>query len=267
MLDVTAGSQTVKSITVGGAGTLNLCLGNLLVSNGAAHFNSGSSLNISGTYAALPELLMTYTGLASGKFSNVNLNGTSLPYLGDSLAYSSGSLELVSDATWNQAAGGSWTNAGNWLPTTVPASGSPLLFPELGANSSIAVMLDGPQSASALRLLRQRGLLALPGQRRRVDLGHVGSRAFDQRPQRHAYDLGPAGDRRRGHFRIPLDDGGLEFSGNVSDDGNGRSLTLTGDGSGQLILSGTNNSYSGGTDVESGTLTWKAAPLCPPGRA
>ena len=147
---------------------------------------------------------MTYTGLASGKFSNVNLNGTSLPYLGDSLAYSSGSLELVSDATWNQAAGGSWTNAGNWLPTTVPASGSPLLFPELGANSSIAVMLDGPQSASALVFSASEGYSLSQGTRRRVDLGHVGSRAFDQRPQRHATISAPLVIAGGGMVRIPF---------------------------------------------------------------
>ncbi len=264
VLDVTAGSQTVKTITVGGAGTLNLCLGNLLVSNGAAHFNSGSSLNISGTYAALPELLMTYTGLASGTFSNVNLNGTSLPYLGDSLAYSSGSLELVSDATWNQAAGGSWTNAGNWLPTTVPASGSPLLFPELGANSSIAVMLDGPQSASALVFSASEGYSLSQGSGGALTLGTSAAGPLISVLSGTHTISAPLVIVGGGLSVSLLDDGGLEFSGNVSDDGNGRSLTLTGDGSGQLILSGT-NSYSGGTDVQSGTLIVESSTALPTG--
>jgi autotransporter-associated beta strand protein len=48
--------------------------------------------------------------------------------------------------------------------------------------------------------------------------------------------------------------GVLRTSGNISDDGNQRSLTLTGDGSGALILSGTANSYTGGTNVDAGTL-------------
>ena len=44
----------------------------------------------------------------------------------------------------------------------------------------------------------------------------------------------------------------LTLSGDISDGGNGLSLSLT--DSGTLILSGTNNTYSGGTYVESGTL-------------
>ena len=47
--------------------------------------------------------------------------------------------------------------------------------------------------------------------------------------------------------------GVLGISGNISDDNGQESLTLAGDGSGQLILSGT-NSYGGGTNVEAGTL-------------
>ena len=47
--------------------------------------------------------------------------------------------------------------------------------------------------------------------------------------------------------------GVLGISGNISDDNGQESLTLAGDGSGQLILSGT-NTYGGGTNVEAGTL-------------
>jgi autotransporter-associated beta strand protein len=45
----------------------------------------------------------------------------------------------------------------------------------------------------------------------------------------------------------------LGISGNISESGGSQSLTLTGDGSGQLILSGS-NTYSGGTIVNDGTL-------------
>jgi autotransporter-associated beta strand protein len=45
----------------------------------------------------------------------------------------------------------------------------------------------------------------------------------------------------------------LAVSGDISDDGGQRSLTLDGDGSGLLILSGS-NTYGGGTIVHAGTL-------------
>ena len=45
----------------------------------------------------------------------------------------------------------------------------------------------------------------------------------------------------------------LLIAGNISDDNGMESLALNGDGSGQLVLSGT-NTYGGGTFVEAGTL-------------
>jgi autotransporter-associated beta strand protein len=50
----------------------------------------------------------------------------------------------------------------------------------------------------------------------------------------------------------------LAISGNISDDGGQRSLTLSGDGTGQLVLSGS-NTYSGGTFVDAGTLILDSA--------
>ena len=47
--------------------------------------------------------------------------------------------------------------------------------------------------------------------------------------------------------------GSLTISGNITDDNGSESLTLTGDGSGELVLSGS-NSYGGGTNVLAGTL-------------
>ena len=60
--------------------------------------------------------------------------------------------------------------------------------------------------------------------------------------------------------------GVLQIPGNVSDDNGAESLTLAGDGSGQLVLSGT-NTYGGGTVVESGTLVVAGATLSSTGRA
>ena len=48
-------------------------------------------------------------------------------------------------------------------------------------------------------------------------------------------------------------DSRLAISGNISDDNSAESLTLRGDGAGELVLGGT-NTYGGGTVVEDGTL-------------
>ena len=47
--------------------------------------------------------------------------------------------------------------------------------------------------------------------------------------------------------------GALDISGNIVDDNHKESLTLEGDGTGRLYLSGS-DSYGGGTDVQAGTL-------------
>ena len=67
-----------------------------------------------------------------------------------------------------------------------------------------------------------------------------------------------------GNLAIALSDSGiLNISGNISDDGSQRSLTLGGDGSGQLVLSGT-NSYGGGTNVNAGTMYVTNSSALPP---
>ena len=58
--------------------------------------------------------------------------------------------------------------------------------------------------------------------------------------------------------------GALAISGNITDDGGQRSLTLNGDGTGQLVLSG-NNSYRGGTNVQAGTLIAESPTALPNG--
>ena len=56
-----------------------------------------------------------------------------------------------------------------------------------------------------------------------------------------------------GNFFVnAVGNGLLALSGSVADDSGQRSLTLAGDGSGQLILGGTANSYTGGTYVRAG---------------
>ena len=58
--------------------------------------------------------------------------------------------------------------------------------------------------------------------------------------------------------------GSLAISGNITDDGLQRPLTLGGDGTGTLVLSGS-NSYRGGTNVQSGTLIAESPAALPNG--
>ena len=91
-------AETVKSITIGANGTLNVSTASPLASLVAAAFNSGSTLNIVGSITT-PDLLMTYGTLAgaTGTFSNIYNNGFALS--GDSLQISGGSVEVVTAPT------------------------------------------------------------------------------------------------------------------------------------------------------------------------
>ena len=159
MLDVTTGPQTVSSLTIGSGGGLNLYVGNVLSVSGTAAFAGTVNISI-GALISLPDTLMTYSGLPSGTFSQIN----GLPS-SDTLSYSSA-------ARWKSSppARPRWTKvpveAGQIPPTGLPRgfpdSGT-LTFPELGATSTIEVTLDGPQSAAALVFSGSEGYQLQPG--------------------------------------------------------------------------------------------------------
>ena len=112
-LDATGFAPDVGPLTVNAGGTLNLSVGDLLTSNGAASF--GGTLNLFGAVGNLPEALITYSGLPTGMFGSVSLNGSSLPLT--DLSCSSGSLDIVSlgpppPSVWTGTVNNSWKNAG-----------------------------------------------------------------------------------------------------------------------------------------------------------
>ena len=215
-----------------------------------------------------PDLLMTYgVGQLSGLFSNVYVNGVLNGFpANDSLSYTGGSLEIVSGVvsgggTWTGLGGTtSWATSGNWSSTAVPSSGT-VVFPELGATAPIAVSLDGPQSAGALVFSATEGYASAWQQQRHADLGHAGQR-LDHGVSRHALHFGPvvlAGSLTVSESGSSL----LTLAGNLTG-GTVQSLTLAGDGSGTLVLSGT-NTYGGGTYLEAGMLVVNTAGSIPAG--
>ncbi len=241
----------MASLSIGGLGSLNLDVGNVLASSGPASFAVGSTLNISNSAAiVVPDLLMTYSGSANGTFTNVN----GLPAT-DQLYYSPGSsLEIVSAGlptwSWNQSGGGSWTTAGYWTPSGIPTSGT-VTFPELGATSPITVTLDGPQTAGALVFSASEGYTLAAGNGGSLTLANSATVTLLSGTHTISAPLEIA----LGSLVVSASNASvLNISGNISDDNGQESLTLNGDGTGQLILSGTNNTYGGGTIVEAGTL-------------
>jgi autotransporter-associated beta strand protein len=263
-LNVTAGPQTVASLSVGSLGSLDLYLGNLLASTGTAGFASGSTLNLSGSIGALPELLMTYLGSPAGSFSNLTLDGGSFPSQ-DQLSYSSGSLEIIASGppTWTST-GGNWSNPANWSGTPPNAPGQSGVL-NASSSANVAVTLDIPITVGALQFGVSGS--ATPGYTlsgNTLTFNNSGSPSTVSVLSGSNTIAAPV-SLVGGNLVVAASNSGvLGISGNIADDGNGRSLVLTGDGSGELILSG-NNSYTGGTSVLAGTLVAAAPSALPSG--
>ncbi len=265
-LDVSGFSgQTVQSLSIGSLGALNVAIGNPFTSLGAVNLASGSTINISGTITSTPELLMTYnTGAGlTGSFSHAFYQGGLLPS-GDSLSYTGGSVEVVSTPPftgfgtwigttnfWN--ANTNWTDGVNsGVPGNGSRSGNTDTATFSGSGTTTVITLDITPNVAALSFSGTNYTLtggSLTLQQGTTNSG-TATVTVTSGSQTIASDVEIAG----GNLAIALSHSGiLAISGNVSDDLGLRSLTLAGDGSGQLILSGT-NSYGGGTNVNAGIL-------------
>jgi fibronectin-binding autotransporter adhesin len=267
-LDVTAGSQIVNSLTIGPVGTLNVNDLHPLAVSGTASFVAGSSIDIFTNGIVTPDLLMTYGSLApsSSSFTNVYVNGVPGLPGNDTLSYSGGSLEIVSNVaasggTWTQAAGGSWTSGSNWSSNPTPPTSGTVTFPELGASSAIIVTLDGPQTAGALDFSASEGYTLAAGNGGSLTLTNSATVMLLS----GTHTISAPVEIALGGLVISASNASvLNISGNISDDNGAESLTLAGDGTGQLILSGS-NTYGGGTIVNAGTLVVDTSTALPDG--
>ena len=261
-LDVSAYSgQTVKSLTIGSLGALTVGIGNPLTSLGAASLASGSTINISGTIVSLPDVLMTYGGTGiTGSFSNVNYGGGALA-AGD-LTYLSGSLEITGtalafsgSATWISTLSSSWSSSSNWADGSgnpgVPGVARPAgldtaTFANSGSQTSIDLTGVNPNLAalsfSTSNYTLTGGSLTLQSN------GGTATVTVSSGSQTIASAVTLASKTSI----VPASGQWLTISGNIGENPPGQSLSL--DGPGILILSGTNNTYTGGTDVDQGTL-------------
>jgi fibronectin-binding autotransporter adhesin len=263
VLDVTLGPQTVSSLSISSLGTLNLYAGNLLTSTGTASFAAGSTLSIYGQIA-IPDILMTYSGSARGTFSNVSYNGGALPAL-DQLSYISGMLEIVTAPTLSTS--GNWST-GNWSGGKAPNGPGQGAVLSTSNTAQLTVTLDVPVTLGALQF----GSAGSPSAGWVLSGSSAAGLTFNDSGGTAAVtvlsgtntitaQVSVAG----GNLDIAASNGGiLTLSSDVSDDGGQRSLTLDGDGSGRLILGGS-NSYSGGTIVNAGLLVVNNVEALPDG--
>ena len=270
-LDVSGFSgQQVKSLTVGNYGLVNMSSSYSLAVLGNVTLASSSAINIAGVIT-LPDLLMTYTGSESGTFLSITNNGLALAS-GDASLYSGGSIEVVSlpigPSIWSGASGANWSGSNNWSGGPVPSgSGAGAVF-SASTSGSLTVTLDSAETVGTLAfgtsgstgfLLTGSNLLTLNNS------GSAASIAVVSGTHSIATPLEMAG----GNLVVSASNGGeLVLSGSIADDfavsNVARCLILEGDGTGQLVLSGT-GSYSGGTYVDAGTLIVNNSSAIPDG--
>ena len=235
----TYGYGNIFSVGIDGSGYQNLY-----------NFTGGSD-------GAYPQGSLTLSG--GTLFGTTTVGGIGTGYNGEGTVFAFGlppSAVLMTTSTWSHSAGGSWSDAANWTPGIVPdgPGWQAVLGGALAASDTIT--LDGDRTLSSLVFNNSAaGYTIDPGSGGTLILNSASNPAGSQ-------VLVVAGNHTitapvtiaGGSLTISESNGSsLLMAGNINDDNGAESLTLNGDGSGQLLLSGT-NSYGGGTNVEAGTL-------------
>jgi autotransporter-associated beta strand protein len=268
LLDVTAGSQNVGSLSFDGGSTLNLGIGKVLTSLGSVYFNG--TLNITGATSALTELIAypnaSYNSFSNGAFSTVDLNGSALPS-GFSLVYNNNQLDLVEAsssgaATWNVATSGSWTVGTNWSTGNSPSGIGAIAVLGSATTSPTTISLDSPQTIGLLTFANSAASYTLTA-------GSAGSLTLDNSGGTIGGQIivlsgthsiaAPLIISSSAAYVSITSGGSLDISGNIGQANGSHSLSLSSsDASGVLSLDGS-NSFSGGVYVNSGTLILNGA--------
>ena len=153
VLDVTAFAQSVNSLSVGSAGTLNLAIGNpLTVAGNNGTFLNGT-LNVTGAVSGGSADLINFINNASytGSFGTANIPS------GYALQYNAQQLDLVQSASgpsaWALAVSGSWNDGTKWSTNpTVPNGAGQAAVLNSATTSPLTVTLDSPQTVGTLLL-------------------------------------------------------------------------------------------------------------------
>ena len=264
-LDVTGFPEKLGGIDIESAGALNLTIGDVLNSSGAATLVG--TLDLFGAGSGTTELI-GYTSKTSQTFAAVN----GLPS-GDTLSYTSSALYLVAPlvtgpATWT-ALSGSWTSASNWSTGVVPSGSGVTAIVGSGTSSLRMITLDSPQTLGQLTFANSTnpatGYSLAPGVAGTLTMMSSSTSSAAQIYVTSGTHSLSAPLKLAGSLDISPSPGALLLiGGNISQSVAGSSLTL--DNAGTLILSGSDG-YTGGTLVTAGTLDVTAVNGLPNGGA
>ncbi len=258
----TGGTLTAASLTLATGDILAYTLGtgtgndSLLAVSGGLTLSSSITLNVTpgAAWSNGSYVLATFGSLTdnSSSFSGWTVAGTGLGKHEYSFAISGGSLDLtVAPVSWIAPGGGSWANSTNWQGGSIPTTqGDTAGFGTSIGSSTATVTLDGARTLSGLLFNTTGGgsyiIASTDGST--LTLANYGSPA----------PVTVSGGNHTISAPMTLNDNlnfsanpgaGLTISGSVSGAG-----AVTVGGSGTLTITGTNNTYAGGTTVNSGTL-------------
>jgi len=168
-------------------------------------------------------------------------------------------------ASWAHPVSGSWTDASKWStnPSIPEGAGQPAVLSG-SVSSALTVTLDGPQTLGSLEL----GNTAHSAFGYTLSAGSNGSLTMDNDGSSAVINVSGGSQAISAPMTMasnlivtPSSGATLNISGNISQTGTS-SLTLLGPG--MLILSGS-NTYSGGTNVDAGTLVVTSGTALPDG--
>jgi len=166
---------------------------------------------------------------------------------------------------WASAVSGSWNDPTKWSNGLVPGGVGREAVLDAPSTAGFSVTLDAPQTIGQLTL----GNTASSGSGCTITAGFGGSLSFN-----NGGGSSPLNVMSGSHVinapivlanSLVVSGSGTLASGissSITDSGGGYSLTM--DGGGTLVLSGS-NSYSGGTDIDAGTLIVTNSSAFPPG--
>jgi len=246
LLDTGAFAQTVNSLTVESAGTLNLYIGHLLTATG--YSTVGGTLNLSGIANGTVEL-MSFPNGYTGTFANPS---------GYTLDYLTNEIDVIGGAShWKLAQSGSWSTPSNWDGSVPGGIGAQAAIDPATGGNDYTITLDGARTVGTLEFGNSNSAISgytLTGTDT-LTLNNSGTATITVTNGKHGIavpvvlenDLAVSGS------------GTLTFSSSISETGS-HSLTLNGPGT--LILSGT-GLYTGGTIVNSGILAVTSSTALP----
>ena len=240
---------------------VNITSANGLTINGGGFALSGAAVGATGTTFNLFQYVGAIQGIGTTAFSVLSggIGGLSTYTFGDDTVNKFVTLTIsgtaAQTAAWGVNANGSWGLAGNWSPNVVPQN------PGDTANFNGAILaprtvsLNGSRSVGAMNFDNANAYT--------IDQGSGGTLLLDNGAS--AVNVNVLSGSHMisapvtlvSNTLLGVTNAGSTFTVSGAVDGAG-SLTKSGDGT--LVLS-TANSYTGGTAITGGTLSWVSSPV------